>query len=125
MIELLCVMAIIGILAALLLPAVMNAYLRIKGAADEFEAPTIAGLLEHECRDYCAANPAYRFDSKLDFVQKVRCAPKCQNWVEASRTVFVPFTSLDPTNLVVLSVFIGPRYRTVYNFTKADLSIRP
>jgi Tfp pilus assembly protein PilE len=125
MIELLCVMAIIGILAALLLPAVMNAYLRIKGAAEEFEGPTIAGMLEHECRNYCAANATYHFDSKEDFVQKVRCAPKCQNWVEASRTVFVPFTNLDPTNLVVISVYIGPRYRTLYAFTKGDLSIRP
>jgi len=125
MIELLCVMAIIGILASMLLPAIARTYDRIKGQAEEFEAPTIEHMLLHETRSYCAAIPQYRFNDKNDFAEKCRLAPKCRNWVGASTTEFVPFTHLDPTNLTVLSVHIGPRHRTLYSFTKGDLSIRP
>src|ERR1017187_1662898 len=57
MIELLCVIAIIAILASLLLPAIARVYNRIKGAADEMEAPQIAEMLLRETRAYCGAHP--------------------------------------------------------------------
>jgi prepilin-type N-terminal cleavage/methylation domain-containing protein len=125
LIELLCVMTIIAILSSLLLPAVFRAYDRIKGQADEMEAPTIAHMLEHETRSYCAAHPQYQFDSKSDLVDKCVLATKCRHWVQASSTEFVPFAYLDSTNKIVLSVHIGPRQRTLYQFTKGDLSVRP
>ncbi len=125
LIELLCVVAIIGILASLLLPAVMRSYLRIKGMADEIEGPEVAFHLERETRKYCAANTNYHFDSKADFIQKCQFEPKCQNWVNASHTDFVPFTYLDSTNLTVLTVHIGPKLRTQYTFTKGSLSTWP
>ena len=125
LIELLCVIAIIGILASLLVPAVMRAYLRIKGQADEAEAPVIAGMIQEKALNYCAANAQYHFDSKSDFSRKCDLMPKCQKWVDASRTTFVPFTHLDSTNLVVMTVYIGPKYRTQYTFTKGSLSVRP
>jgi len=125
MIELLCVVAIIGILASLLLPAVMRSYLRIKGAADEMDGPTVAFRLEEEARRYCSANTNFHFDSKEDFIAKCQLAPKCRNWVNASQTEFVPFTYLDPTNLMVLTIHIGPKYRTQFNFTKGNLSLWP
>ena len=118
-------MAIIVILASLLLPAVFRAYNRIKGAADEMEAPRIAHMLEKETHDYCAAHPRYQFDSKSDLADKCVLAPKCRNWVQASSTDFVPFTYLDDTNKIVLSVHLGPKQATLYQFTKGDLSTRP
>jgi prepilin-type N-terminal cleavage/methylation domain-containing protein len=125
LIELLCVMAIIGILASLLLPAVFKAYARIKGETDLWEAPTIAHRLKEETRNYCAAHPKYQFDTKLDLVTQCVLAPKPRNWVQASTTEFVPFNFLDATNKVVLSVHVGPKLATLYQFTKGDLSIRP
>jgi prepilin-type N-terminal cleavage/methylation domain-containing protein len=123
--EVLCVMVIIAILAALLLPTVAKAYNRIKGAADLLEADRVADMLLKETRGYCTAHPQYSFGSKSDLVTKCVLAPKCQNWVQASTTVFVPFTYLDPTNEVVLSVYLGPKHATIYSFTISDLSIIP
>ena len=125
LIELLCVMAIIAILASLLLPAVFGAYNRIKGFAEEFESDDVAHMLKHETCNYCAAHPQYQFGSKSELAEKCVLAPKSRNWVQAPTTDFVPFTYLDATNKVVLSVYIGPKHRTVYQFTKGDLSVRP
>jgi prepilin-type N-terminal cleavage/methylation domain-containing protein len=123
--EVLCVMAIIAILAALLLPTVARAYNRIKGAAELMEADEVADMLVKETRGYCTAHPQYNFGSKSDFVDKCLLAPKCQNWVQASTTVFVPFTYLAPTNEIVLSVYLGPKQATLYAFTIGELTVRP
>ena len=125
LIELLCVMAIIAILSSLLLPAVLRAYTRIKGAAEELEAEEVAHMLKQETRNYCAAYPRYQFNGKADLADKCVLAPKCRSWVQASTTDFVPFDYLDPTNKIVLSVHLGPKHRTLCQFTKGDLSIRP
>ncbi|MGD0259437.1 MAG: prepilin-type N-terminal cleavage/methylation domain-containing protein [Verrucomicrobiota bacterium] len=123
--ELLCVMTIIAILAALLLPAVAQAYNRIKGVTDELEAPRVADMLLRETRAYCAAHPQYNFGSKSDFADECMLAPKCRDWIQASTTQFVPFNYLDPTNEIVLSVYLGPKHATLYAFTKGELSLRP
>ena len=125
LVELLCVICILAILASLLLPAVARAYARARGFAEEFEAPEIASMLCHSTRNYCAANAQFQFTSKTDFADKCRLAPKCWGWIEAAATEFVPFNFLTPTNQIVLQVHLGPKHRTLYSFTRGDLSIRP
>ncbi len=125
MIELLCVMTILAILASLLLPAVARAYARVRGFAEEFEADEIASLLLHQSRNYCAANTQFQFTSKTDFADKCHLWPKCRSWIEATPTEFDPFSYLTPTNQIVLQVHLGPRHRTLRAFTRGDLSVRP
>ena len=122
MIELLCVMAIIGILASLLLPAVSRAYHWAKGMTEEMEASDVTYLLVKETRHYCTANPKYTFASKSEFANKCNLTPKCQTWVQAVSTDFVAFNHLSPSNEVVLVFHVGRKQALTCSFSKADLS---
>jgi prepilin-type N-terminal cleavage/methylation domain-containing protein len=125
LIELLCVMVIISILASLLLPTVARVYSRVRATAEEFDAPEIASLLLAETRGYCARTHRFRFDSKSDFAEKCGMAPKCRSWIHSSSTEFVPFSYLDPTNKIVLVFHFGRNHASRYDFNVGELSIRP
>jgi prepilin-type N-terminal cleavage/methylation domain-containing protein len=125
MIELLCVITIITILASLLLPTVMRAFTKVRGMAQEWEADEVLYLLTSETRRYCAAHPQYAFPTKSGFVQQCGFAPKPMDWVLAPATEFVPFGFQDDTNKIVLTFHIGPKRATVYAFSKGELTITP
>lgn len=125
MIELLCVVVIISILASMLLPVVGRAYQRVKGMAEEFDSQAIQEMLLTESRRYCTTHPRYQFTSKQDFADKCGFSPKCQAWVRHSSTEFIPFSYLDDTNKLVLAVHIGPKRAIHYVFTKGELTVFP
>lgn len=125
LIELLCVCAIIAILASLLVPAVLRAYARVNAFAQESEVDVIVRMLLHETQNYCAANPKFLFGTKSDFADKVGLAPKCRDWVQAATTEFVPFTHLDPTNKIVLTFHYGRNQRRIYPLDINELCTRP
>ena len=125
LIELLCVMVIIAILMSLLLPTVSRAFLKVKGMAEEVEAPEIADLVITSSRNYCTVTPNYRFESKSDFAAKCGLPPKGRDWVVARTTEFTPFNYQDATNMIVLVFHYGKNRGKCWNFSKGLLSIKP
>ena len=123
LIELLCVITIIGILASLLLPAVLRAYLRAKEFDEDMEGGAIIEMIRSESRSYCVGHPAFQFSDKDDFVKKCEFAPKPSQWVLGSRSDFVPFGYLDPTNKIVLSLHYGHKQANYHAFTRGELSL--
>lgn len=123
LIELLCVIAIIAILASLLLPAVLRAYNRAREFNEEMEGPSIIQMIRAESRSYCVGHPTFQFASKADFAEKCAFAPKPGAWVMAWKSQFVPFSYTDPTNKIVLSFHYGRKQREYQEFTRGDLSI--
>lgn len=122
LIELLCVIAIIAILASLLLPAIFGAYSRVR----RMEAEDIASALAGQVRHYCADNSTFFFVDKPDFIFKCGLEIRCQDWVNKSSTVFVPYNYLTPSNEIVLTVYFSSgKYSTTYNWSKGDLTPTP
>jgi len=117
-------MAIIAILASLLLPVLVRGYRQAKAMSEELEESEIAEMLRHEVRNYCAGRVQYQFATKADLENQCALAPKCRQWIDASATVFVPFSQLDPTNKVVVSFRYGRKYSHTQDFTKGDLTLR-
>ena len=82
-------------------------------------------MLVHESRRYCTANPQFRFASKSDYAEQCGFAPKCRDWLKAYMTDFVPFSSLDPTNKVVLTFHFGRKHAQVSAWDVGQLTIIP
>ena len=125
LIELLCVIAIIGILMALLLPVILRAYNKVRGMSEEMEVPGIIASVAHKTRSYCTTHTQYLFLSRSELIDKVGFAPKAHDWVGASTTEFVPFGYLDDTNKIVLTFHFGRKHATVEYLTKGAVTIIP
>lgn len=113
LIELLCVMAIIGILASLML-APMGKALRkargVAGVASAGTATTPVALAEIRAR-YSAFRTAHPGHGKLSltgFIDACQLRPTTSEWLRLGSVVFHPFAADAAADFVVLDVGASP-----------------
>lgn len=104
LIELLCVMAIIGVLASLLLGSVGRAYRKAKNFAGEWNGAVHVDELRIKLAAYVGREPNHPLLTLEMLMQRVPLSYKCRDFLRSKEVTWHPFASTDPADKVVLLV---------------------
>jgi prepilin-type N-terminal cleavage/methylation domain-containing protein len=112
LIELLCVMAIIGILVSLLLPALARGLRLARGLGDHLGGPGGVQMRIDEVSSnyarYRAANPRHGKLNRRAFINELHLSPAAETWLNLKSVDFHPFAAADPTQQVAIIVYPSP-----------------
>lgn len=123
LIELLCVLAIISILASLLLTSVSRVYRRVKRFGGEMNAPAYIDEIRSRTLVYFGKTPSYPELGRDEFIKRCGIGSRAAAFLQSPEVVFVPFSSASPDDQVVIIQQVGEgRDQTFNGYSKGWLS---
>ena len=121
LVELLCVMAIIGILATMMLAPAAQAMKRARGLVGEMEEPVHMGEIRHKYQVFRSANKEHGRLDREGFIKSCELSWKCRDWLRSSAVTFSPFSASDPLERIVITYRSGVITRTVRYYSLSSL----
>ena len=102
LIELLCVMGIIGILMSLMAPAAFKALKKARQLSGEVEGPAFQAEIQRKYTPYRLANPNHPTLDRDAFIQACGLSAKASSWLRSPEVRFVPFSGVAPATTIVI-----------------------
>ncbi len=128
LIELLCVLAIIGILVGLLLGPVGRALGRARALKWDMEIGTHLEHVAERVRAHAARHPVYRFQSVAELGEVVALSGPARRFLGSSQVRFHAFSHADPPERIVLEIHHsrqGGREVEIIHIPKGFLTVVP
>ena len=123
LIELLCVMAIIGILMSLIATAAFKALRKAKQLAGELQAPSFQEELQRKYTPYRLSHPNHPMLDREGFIQACGLSSKAAVWLRSSEVRFIPFSGATPatTGVIEHTVKLIPNQAQTTVYSVMDL----
>ena len=123
LIELLCVMGIIGILMSMMAPAALKALKKARQLSGEIEAPAFQEEIQRKYTPYRLANPQHPMLDLNEFIAACGLSSKAAAWLKSSEVQFFAFSGASAPSTVVIKqrLKVIPNRPTVAAYSVMDL----
>ncbi len=123
LLEMLAVMAIIGILVSLLLGAVHKAHARVKDRVWRLEVPGFIALIQERLSKFYQPQTSYPAWTADDLYRRNVFDDRIMGFLRSPNVTFIPFSSTDSDDKWILKVInISPEEKSPVGFLKRSLT---